>query len=141
MITSPHDYRLSPVKQFMRYWLPVVVWCTAIFVQSGIVSPESLPNWPHSDKLLHLGAYGLMAILVVRALNAHERWAGRILPLWTLAVAATVLYGLSDEWHQSFVSQRTADAVDLLADGIGAVAGAGLYLQFLIRPSKNRSCD
>lgn len=141
MTASSHDYRSSPIKHYIRYWLPVVVWCAAIFVQSGFASPESLPSWPYGDKLLHLGAYGLMAILVVRALNAHERWAGRIRPLWTLAVAVTVLYGFSDEWHQSFISERTADAADLLADGIGAVAGAGLYLWYLLRAFKNRSCD
>ncbi len=39
--------------------------------------------------------------------------------LWAVAIA----YGMSDEFHQSFVSGRTPSLADLLADGGGAFAG------------------
>ena len=34
-----------------------------------------------------------------------------------------IVYGVSDEWHQSFVPERSADAADVLADAIGALVG------------------
>ena len=44
-------------------------------------------------------------------------------------LVGAVLWGVSDEWHQSFVPGREVDAVDLLADVAGsalAVAAASL---------------
>ena len=40
--------------------------------------------------------------------------------LWVVAM----LYGLSDEYHQSFVSGRCASLEDAVADGMGALIGA-----------------
>jgi VanZ family protein len=40
----------------------------------------------------------------------------------------TALYGLSDEWHQSFVPARYAEAGDVLADLLGGLLGSGFYL-------------
>lgn len=31
------------------------------------------------------------------------------------------LYGISDEWHQSFIAGREADLLDWLADSTGAI--------------------
>jgi VanZ family protein len=36
-----------------------------------------------------------------------------------------VAYGVTDEWHQSFVPGRSADAIDLVADAVGAGLAAG----------------
>ena len=36
------------------------------------------------------------------------------------AFVIAVLYGVSDEFHQSFVPGRTPDAADVLADAVGA---------------------
>lgn len=41
-----------------------------------------------------------------------------------VAVVFAVLYGVSDEWHQSFVPGRSPDALDVVADGFGALAAA-----------------
>jgi VanZ family protein len=49
--------------------------------------------------------------------------------LGAVAVLLTVLYGASDEFHQSFVPSRQMDVMDLVADGAGAAAAAGaLYI-------------
>lgn len=37
------------------------------------------------------------------------------------------LYGLSDEWHQSFVPGRQVELGDLLADGIGGFLGGMIF--------------
>ena len=47
------------------------------------------------------------------------------------------LYGLSDEFHQSFVSGRNASILDSIADTIGGVVGGCMYLLFLKR-AKNK---
>jgi VanZ family protein len=45
-----------------------------------------------------------------------------------LTTALAALYGASDEVHQSFVPLRQAEALDVVADTIGAgIAAFGLY--------------
>jgi VanZ family protein len=80
------------------------------------------PDFPHPETgwledVMGIGAhmflFGVLALLWVRPLGG-QWWA--IL----LAFLLTMLYALSDEYHQSFVPGRTADPLDLLYDGIGA---------------------
>jgi VanZ family protein len=122
----------SPSQRLLWYWLPVAAFCVAIFVQSAFPSPAALPSWPYSDKVLHAGVYALLAVLWARALNSHTRWRGRLKPLFIGAAIFAALFGLSDEWHQSFVIERTADILDWLADAIGAALGAWLYLRWVL---------
>jgi VanZ family protein len=58
--------------------------------------------------------------LIARALGGGRREA-------VLAVLLGILYGASDEVHQLFVPNRSSDVVDLLADTLGVMAGAGLW--------------
>lgn len=79
------------------------------------------------DKLAHLGVYALLGALIVRALGR-----GRQETLdWRHAAGAVLLstlYGMSDEWHQGFVPGRTPDALDVVADAVGAGIGAVVVL-------------
>jgi VanZ family protein len=87
-------------------------------------SQSSLPTLstlPHFDKLEHLGVYALLGALVFRAFRAYGMPARRAA---VFAFVVGAFYGVSDEFHQSFVPQRTADVFDALADGTGASLGA-----------------
>ena len=120
------------MKLFVRYWLPAVALCAVIFVQSCFATPDVLPGWPFQDKVIHAGIYGLLAALWVRAFNTLASRRGRKRSLALIGIALATLYGLSDEWHQSFVPARTADAADLLADFIGSVIGSWIYIRFAL---------
>ncbi len=115
--------------RFMNYWLPVFALAAIIFYQSSYATPTVLPRWPYLDKLLHAGVFGLLSALICRALDSLPRWRGRFLPLMVAGTLLASLYGLSDEWHQSYVPCRSSDAADLLADLAGAGLGAFIYLR------------
>jgi VanZ family protein len=123
--------------RFLSYWLPVFTLAAIIFYQSSFATPTVLPRWPYLDKLLHAGVYGLLSALICRALNSLPRWRGHLLRLMVAGTLLAALYGLSDEWHQSFVPHRSSDAGDLLADLLGAGLGAFIYLRAYTR-SKRR---
>jgi len=77
-----------------------------------------VPDW-----ISHPIEYGVGAVLVCRAFEGGRR---RPLTLST-ALTATLLataYGVTDEYHQSFVPGRTADPVDVVKDLAGAAACA-----------------
>ena len=71
------------------------------------------------------GEYAVLGFLCAHA--ALRTWPDRA-PLRTLALSAflATAWGLSDELHQAFVPGRSAEVADLVADAIGALAGAGL---------------
>jgi VanZ family protein len=45
-----------------------------------------------------------------------------------LAVVAATVYGVSDEWHQSFVAGRCSEVADVVADFAGSVIGSSCFL-------------
>jgi VanZ family protein len=94
-----------------------MAYMAGIFYASSISDPPVPPDV--SDVSLHGAAYFGLALLLIRAL-ARGRWSGvtpvTLVGAWMIAVA----YGMTDEWHQSFVPNRTAEWRDLGSDAIGA---------------------
>ena len=125
---TPGTSPLSAAGRFFFYWLPLIGLCGAIFWQSSFPSVHDTNWFLHQDKGLHLAAYGLMAFLAARALD-RERPGLRRSTLWLLASAFAVLFGLSDEIHQSFVPGRTASIADWIADILGSAAGAWIFIR------------
>ncbi len=104
-------------------WCLAVAWAAFLFMQSSSSTAGSfLANFPPgSDKVVHAGAFGLLAALVTLA-------SGR--PL--LGVLTALLYGASDEIHQLFVPERATELLDLVADTVGGAVGA-LAVDFVAR--------
>jgi len=84
------------------------------------------------DEAGHSLAYLIFSLTLVWGWTSgyrKELAASSALLLWIVAV----FYGISDEFHQSFVSGRTPSMADLLADAVGALAAiSGSWL--LLRP-------
>ncbi|NNG01775.1 MAG: VanZ family protein [Desulfobacteraceae bacterium] len=114
------------------YWWPVIVLCALIFVQSGFSTPRVVPVIDFGDKLLHIAAYALLATLFFRAYRNTGKLSRSPLLLIVLSILSSTLYGLTDEIHQSFVSVRHADVLDLVADGVGSILGSLAYHQVVI---------
>ena len=92
-----------------------------LFAASSASDTSSVPA-VFTDTILHVGGYAALGMAVFRAF-ADARFE-RMTPLRALAaVLFCILYGVSDEFHQSFVPGRTPDARDLVADGVGAALG------------------
>jgi VanZ family protein len=105
-------------------WGPVVLVMAVIFSASSMSDPGAPPGGL-SDKAAHFAVYAALGASLVRALAGGRpaaMTAGRIL----LAILLATLYGVSDEFHQSFVPERTPDVMDVAADALGASAGAVL---------------
>ena len=125
---------------FWRYYLPALLWLAAIFVSSSIPSVD-LPHigiW-NADKLIHFGVYFLLAVVVDRAVRHQTRFPAVKRHHLLFTIVLTVLYGLSDEFHQFFVPGRDPSLLDLLADAGGAVLFILLFLLLRQRSVLHRS--
>lgn len=114
------------MRTFCYYWLPLLLYCTFIFIQSAFPSPESMPEIPHMDKVNHFIAYAIMGILFFRAYRTLRLRNNTIL-LIILSILSSTFYGLTDEFHQFFVPERHMDMMDLLADAVGSCIGVVGY--------------
>ncbi len=118
------------------YWLPVIIYCALIFIQSSYPAPEKLPQFSGADKLWHCLAYALMGMLFYRAFEATPidlNDKGLLL----LSIGCASIYGLSDEIHQYFVPARQASLADIGADICGSIVGVWV-VRFLYRKRKIR---
>jgi VanZ family protein len=114
----------------MGFWLPVLLYLTAIFTLSA--QPNLTPplHFPNADKLMHAGEYLVLGALLVRALRATLR-VSRPLFAAMIAVACVVLVGAGDENFQRLIPGRMCDIYDFLADVTGGIIGQFVYRLFV----------
>lgn len=119
---------LAPRHKYLRV-VPAAVWMAIIF---GLSSRSTIPTAPGFGANLtasagHLVAYGVLGTLVLIALRTWFAFTWRVA---AAAIVIAVLYGLTDEIHQSFVPGRDASAADLLLDAIGATIGVAILYRW-----------
>jgi len=106
--------------------MAAIVWMAAIFGLSAL-SGDSVPSGPPA--LGHFVLYTILGVLCYVALPEEQ-------PLRRLvfAVALASLYGVTDEFHQSFVPGRVPDVMDWVVDTAGATLGA--FTMFVLASRK-----
>lgn len=122
MTTSPST------NLFVRYQLPALLWALTIFIVSSIPA-HSIPEFAlfSQDKFLHLLVYFILAGLVYIALLHQTRFPLLARHPLSWAVLFTCVYGVTDEFHQSFTG-RSADILDVVADIAGALLLAAIVI-------------
>jgi len=133
--------------RYVKYWIPLVLWMSVIFWMSTeafsaqntslIIEPvirhlipsisQERVNTIHGAvrKLAHLTEYFILGMLLFRAFRSGSkelrmrRWA-----FWSIFFV--VLCATADEFHQSFVSTRTASLLDIGLDALGGILAQGV---------------
>jgi len=105
-------------------WFPPLAIMLVIFSLSSQSRPLPMLTEHVWDKLLHFTEYAALGAAWYRALRGEGMSAGSAL---VAAAMATAAYGVSDEWHQSFVPLRDASIRDWMTDLLGGAAGAMSY--------------
>lgn len=117
---------------WFRLFGPVLIWCGLIFVLSSISNPPGRTDAEWPSYLAHVAEYAGLGYLTTRA---TRRGLSLSMPAaWAVAWSACVLYGISDEVHQSFVPERHASAVDLAVDAFAAAIGVASWELLSRRP-------
>ncbi|MCG8431416.1 MAG: VanZ family protein [Candidatus Omnitrophica bacterium] len=118
---------LSFVKRAARRgWTLTLLWMGVIFISSSLPGERVTPFFPHADKAAHFVIYGILGMLFSRSLHLQIDGLSRG-RIWVITVLFCLLYGILDEWHQSFVPGRDVCALDVLFDALGGCAGGLWY--------------
>ena len=111
---------VTSLRTLLPWFWPFAL-ATAIVIASGrgtVASPDIIGI----DKAAHFGLFGLLAMLVVRnGFPPRRAW---------IAVALVSLFGLTDEWHQSFTPGRFMEVADWVADTLGAIVAVVVYVRW-----------
>ncbi len=115
----------TPFRRAARF-MAVLAWCALIYAASDrpdlrVSSDDTLDLVLR--KLAHLLVFGILFVLVERALRSERTTTRASL---ALAWLATFAYACSDEWHQTFVRGRAGQPSDVAIDMVGATLAAAL---------------
>jgi hypothetical protein len=125
------------------YALPALAFAGMIFYLSSLPHIDlPLEDISGSDKILHGLGYCFFGATLLFAACPTRMLRDQPLKVYAILLAIGMLYGLSDEIHQSFVVNRTCSLDDFFADTIGvALAMAGRHLLVRWRGEKERTAE
>ncbi len=105
------------IKILFSVYLPLLLWMGLIFFfssQSSLPGPQEFWLDFLLHKIAHIIVYAVLYILMYRAINVKH-----ISRNWWLPLLFSLIYAMSDEFHQSFVPGRVSNWRDLGYDGLG----------------------
>jgi len=120
---------MQNVATLLRMVPMAVAMGTIFFLSHQPGDSLSLPEIPGMDKVAHMAAYGFLAATILVALSDRQKHTRPKRVLW-LTVLFCVLYGISDEFHQSFIPGRSSSFFDVLADSGGAALTCALWYRW-----------
>ncbi len=118
--------RTNPVKLFFFYWLPVIFYAGIIFLFSSLSARDVPALFPAQDAVFHIIEYAGLAYLIYRLIKQYYPLA-KPRQVLILALLVIFIYGLTDEYHQSFVIGRSATIFDVAMDCLGGLLTGVFY--------------
>ncbi len=119
------------IRRRIKHWLPTLAWAILIFsFSSQPTLTTSQVYWQDFvvKKSAHLFVYAVLSVLIYRSLKLTTRYSQPYLLL--LTVTLTILYAVTDEFHQTFTLGREPHLRDIVIDVAGAFLGLGLTLTY-----------
>ncbi len=112
ILSAEHTSRF--LVPFLRWLDPQISWAALNAIQLTV------------RKLGHVIEYAILATLLWRALRGGTRLTLQVRILFAVAWLVCAIFAMSDEFHQSFVSSRTASGSDVIIDICGALIGLAI---------------
>jgi VanZ family protein len=110
---------------FLKYNLASFVWALLILWLS-LRSSSGLPiiDIPHFDKLIHFAFYLVLAMLMFYGWKKHVFNALHRHAFIGIVIIATAYGVVIELMQESLTSNRHFEALDIVADSIGAIIGS-----------------
>lgn len=130
-------FHMRKAVNFLIAWLPPFFLMAALFYSSSQHAVELAPTLTTdfvAHKSIHVVIYAALYFLVFRGfyLSYKKKNVNDFL-LWALVV--TMVYAISDEFHQTFVPTRTGTVRDIFIDATGVLI-MYIYIKYYISTLK-----
>jgi VanZ family protein len=107
------------MRALFRLGPPLALMGVIFFLSAQPDLNSGLGAWDTiGRKLVHMASYGLLWWLWHRALGRRNPAA---------AIAITLAYAVSDEYHQTFVEGRHGSPIDVMIDAAGVAIAVALH--------------
>ncbi len=113
--------KLETKKKWLIYFSLLLYWLI-IFIATTLPA-QDLPKTGISDKIEHLLAYMVLAVLLNITLMFQNKYPVIKKNSWLYTLIFSLTYAALDEIHQLYIPGRKCDIVDWLADAIGVLVG------------------
>lgn len=141
MIGTVPDLRSRPYRIGLSSAL--ITWMALIYLLSSLPAEHANRVGPYDSAVIlqlgvlrsimaHLAMFGTLAVLIHVTIWSWGTFTNFSLRLSLVVITLSFLYGVSDEFHQSFVYGRSTSASDMLVNALGATAGVA-SLQFFVK--------
>ena len=115
-------------------------WMTLIFYLSSLPEEQVSRLGPYDSHVIsklgiirsymaHLFLFGMLASFIQATLWSWTTFTDYSLRAALAAIVLAALYGISDEFHQSFVVGRNMSASDMMVNALGAIAAVAILRQ------------
>ena len=94
-----------------------------LILSVSAIPTNSLPvlGFQHADKIAHFLEYSLLGFLAVQSFNPRNKYN------LFCVIFSGFIFGVFDEWWQSFISDRCTSLFDLLADNFGMMMSSIIF--------------
>ncbi len=123
----------------IAFAIVVLIWMGVIFYASSLPGTATGPNtplWTFFLKTLHFVNFGVLALLFLALLKGKRRLADIGLTVFLISLLFTIVYAMSDEYHQKFSPGRHPAVKDVVIDMLGA--SSFLAASFVLRKKPER---
>lgn len=126
-----------PIRKYIE--IPLVYQVKDFLEQNGLsfIIDFTYYFYDNLDKIQHIVLYsGFGILLYLTFFNSEKQNVKKYAVIFAIVVG--ILYGMADEFHQSFVPGRVASIADLFADGIGVTIGQIIILILMFKKFTGR---
>jgi VanZ family protein len=113
--------------QINSFWPAIagLIIATLLFCLPGKEFPDT--GWLdqiHFDKVVHIGLFSMLIVLWCLPFRSRIGDKQKLSRIYLLVVLAYIVYGIAIEFIQrDFISNRSFDLFDIVADTIGCILG------------------
>lgn len=130
-------YNFLKKNKVLLVYIPLALYWIVIFVLTSLPG-ESFPSVGISDKLQHLLAYCVLAVLLNLTIQIQNKFA--LLKKYPALFTFIFIFGYAviDEVHQLFIPGRSGELGDVIADLTGGVIGL-ILVKLIVLRDKNKA--
>jgi len=121
------------MRKALLFWGPLAVYALLVVYVSLTPKPPEGPDIPGIDKFYHFALYAVMGWLLARAVTSGSTAGKGARRVVVVAALAGFFFGVLMELGQEFVPERSPEALDAVANGVGALLGSIAYGRFALK--------